>query len=252
MNAARFALLLLGAAVTGVTVAADVSEPVSVSLTATHERLDNNSPAWREQTLSIRKQYAKRHDAGIELADVERFGLKDTRLSADYTLPASEKLTLTFGGGISPTHHVLARNTASAAAQYEFTHGWLLLAGTRSDGYDDVRVNQGQLGVENYVGDFSWSASWRPTHAFGTTVHGGELRGNYYYADGSAIGLIAAAGQEASNAGTSIVLAHVRSIALIGHHRFSDRWLVNYGISRTRQDVLYNRNGVTLGVQYAF
>lgn len=224
----------------------------TASIGGSVESVSNGSPAWREQTVSLRHQYAKRHGAGIEAGETERFGLRDSRFALDYTVPAGDRLTVTLDAGFSPTHRVLARHAVGAAAQYEFQPAWLLHAAARTTSYDAATVNQTVLGIERYVADFGWAAFWRPSRAFGTTAHSGELRGSYYYGDRNSVSLILAAGQEASNVGTSVVLAHVSSIAISGKHWLDRRWALAYAASHTRQGDLYNRNGVSLGVQYAF
>jgi YaiO family outer membrane protein len=233
---------------------ADAPEPPSttVGLASAVDTLSNSTPSWHERTLSIRRQLAKRQGFGVEITDQDRFGLQDSHIGGDYTFTSGDQSTLTLTAGFSPTHRVLARDSAGITNQYEFAPGWLLLAGGKTAGYDAVRVNQALFGVERYVSAFSWSALWHPTRAYGMTAHSGELRGYYYYGDRNSIGVIVAAGIEATNVGTAIVLAHVRSAAIVGVHQLDRHWSVNYAISRTQQDIFYNRTGLSAGVQYTF
>jgi YaiO family outer membrane protein len=136
--------------------------------------------------------------------------------------------------------------------QYEFAPAWLLHGGARSTRYDETRVNQGLLMLEHYVGPFSWAAGWRPTRAFGTTAHNGELRASYYYGDAGSVGLILAAGREATSIGETVTLASMRSVALVGRHRLQRNWTLTYSAGHTRQGDFYTRNGLSLGIQYAF
>ena len=252
MKQALLALPLLALCTTSHAAGGERQDVTTAGISISREALGNGSPDWKEHTVSIRHQYARRHEAGIEATETERFGLRDSRTAIDYTLPASDLLTITLDAGFSPTHRVLARNTLGASAQYEFAPASLAHAALRTTAYDSARINQAVLGLERYVSNFSWAALWRPSRAFGTTAHSGELRGTCYYSDRNSVGLIAAAGQEASNTGTTVVLTHVSSIALTGKHWLGSHWALHYAASHTRQGNLYNRNGINLGVQYAF
>ncbi|NEX60343.1 YaiO family outer membrane beta-barrel protein [Noviherbaspirillum galbum] len=229
-----------------------------VGLSVGREQLSNGSPDWRETQIQFNHRLAPRHLFGMSIGQTERFGLRDSQLGANYVLPLRPDLTVSVEGGASGTHRVLPRHVLGAGAQWEFAPAWLLHAGARESAYEDVHVNQGMLMLERYAGNASASLAWRPARALGTTAHAFEARGNYYYGERSAIGLILAAGEEAANVagaapGTAaVVITRVKAAALTGHHWLDRRWAVNYGISRTRQGDLYSRNGINLGLQYAF
>jgi YaiO family outer membrane protein len=59
-------------------------------------------------------------------------------------------------------------------------------------------------------------------------------------------------GREATSIGTGVVLADVRTIAVFGRHWLNRNWSANYAIGHTRQGDFYTRNGISLGVDYAF
>jgi YaiO family outer membrane protein len=48
------------------------------------------------------------------------------------------------------------------------------------------------------------------------------------------------------------VMADVETIAVFGRHWLNRKWSANYAIGHTRQGDFYTRNGITLGVDYAF
>ncbi|HKY02872.1 MAG TPA: YaiO family outer membrane beta-barrel protein, partial [Burkholderiales bacterium] len=137
--------------------------------------------------------------------------------------------------------------------QYEIARAWLVHGGARTTRYDDVRVNQGLLMLEHYFGNFSALVAWRPSRAFSVTAHSYELRGAYYYTDTSSVVFSFADGEEATNVGTGVVIADVRSYALIGKHDLEPgRWALRYALSYVKQGDFYNRRGLTLGVEYNF
>ena len=240
----RVPLLTLAAILAGPLHAQDASRPTT-TIEVGHERnhLDNGSPDWRETSVQLQHALGKQSYAAVGLLATNRFGLADTQVSGAYALPLATGLVGTIDASYSETHRVLARHSLGIATQYEFAPAWLVHTGLRNTRYDAVSVNQGSLGLERYVGDFSWMATWYPVRAFGTSANSYALRGNYYYSDTSFVGLVGATGQEATPIGAnSVVVADVRSLALISRHT----------LSRTRQGGFYTRNGARIGAQYAF
>lgn len=224
----------------------------SIGLSVGREHLSNGSPDWTETQLQFNHRIGTRHVVGATLTQTERFGLRDSQLGLAYTLPAHQDWTVTLEANASGTHRVLPQRSIGAAAQVEFAPSWLLHAGLKTTSYDNATVNQSMLMLERYAGNMSASLAWRPSHAYGTTVHAYEARANYYYGERDAIGLILAAGREAANIGPSVALASVNAAALVGRHWLDRQWAVSYGIIRTRQGEIYTRNGINLGLQYAF
>lgn len=224
----------------------------TVGLSTAQERLSNRTPDWRESSLQLRHAFSKRQVLDLVVSDVRRFGLRDDQIGATYVTPLNDSVTATFDGNLSSTHRVLARRALGAALQYEFAPAWLLHGGVRQTRYDAVTVNQAIAMVEHYFGNYSVSAAWRPSRAFGTTAHSGEIRLSHYYSDRDSISVSLASGQEAANIGATVVLSDVRSLVLLGRHWLNDHWAVTYAAGHTRQGDFYTRKGINLGVQYAF
>lgn len=235
-----------------VAAAAAANAQSTVGLTLGAEHLSNNTPDWREAGIQLQHQYAERHSAGMAFTRTERFGLRDRQLSANYARPFGEKLVASVDANASSTHRVLARHGIGAALQFEFAPAWLVHAGARTTKYENERVNQGLLMLEHYFSSFSASAGWRPARAFDSTAHSGELRGAYYYGDRNSVGVILAAGKEAASIGGAVTLTSLRSAAFVGRHWLNRDWAVNYSAAHTRQGDFYSRNGISLGLQYAF
>jgi YaiO family outer membrane protein len=232
---------------------AQESTPASdVGLSVGRERLSNGSPDWSDTQLQFNHRFAPRHLAGVTLAHTERFGLRDNQLGLSYVLPLQKDWTLALDANASGTHRVLPRHAFGVVAQFEFAPAWLLHGGLRTTSYDAVTVNQGVLMLERYAGSMSASLAWRPAHAYGTTAHAWEARASYYYGDRSSAGLILASGKEAASIGPTVAITGVDAIALVGRHWFNSQWGVNGAITRTRQGDFYFRNGINLGLQYAF
>ena len=224
---------------------------VSVQVAAGFETLSNNTPNWREQTLQVRGRMTPAQTWGVGLTRTSRFGLDDTQVNATYAHKISPSLTATIEGTASPTHRVLPRNSVGAQVDYEFMPAWVAQVGAKTKSYDAVRANQLLLGVEHYVGNFSVGAAWLPSRAFGKTVNAAQLRGNYYYGDGSSVGVLLASGREVTPLASAVAVANVRAIAIIGRHRLAPKWNLTYAVNRTVQGDLYTRRGVNVGIEYA-
>lgn len=224
----------------------------TVGLILGTEHLSNGTSNWRESTLQFTQAFAPRQLLDLAVTGTERFGLRDTQFAALYSAPLSPALTGTVEAAASSTHRVLARHIFGATLQYEFAPALLVHGGARTTQYNDATVNQGLLMLERYVSAFSWAIAWRPVHAYGATVHGGEVRGSYYYGERNSVGFIAAAGKEAANIAGTVNVSSVRSLALVGRHWVEGNWAVNYTIGSTRQGDFYTRNGIHLGIQHAF
>lgn len=234
--------------------AADASPETTTTLRliSATEHLSNDTPDWHETGIGLKFDFNLRHGLDLAVSETRRFGLHENQLAASYTVPLSSALTATLDGNVSSKHGVLARHSLGTGLQYEFAPAWLLHGSVRSSSYDTVTVNQTVFMLEHYFSSFSWMLGWRPTRAFGTTAHGVEVRGSYYYGDRNSVTVILAGGQEAASIPSGVLLADVRSVALLGRHWLDRSWAVSYGAAHTRQGDLYSRNGVNLGIQYGF
>ncbi|MBT2326859.1 YaiO family outer membrane beta-barrel protein [Variovorax paradoxus] len=237
--------------------AAAGAEPVdradSIEIAAEHQSLNKDLPDWRETSFRLARAFGPREVLSMNLRRTDRFGLEDSSAGLAYVAPLDPRLVASVEGSFSPTHRVLPRHELGASVQYEFAPAWLLHGGFKTTAYDNTTVNQGLIRLERYVSSFSWSVAWRPTRALGTYAQSLELRGSYYYGNKNSVGLILATGREATAIGEQrVVLADVRTIALIGRHWFDPAWALTYALERTRQGDFYNRSGVRVGVQYSF
>lgn len=219
-----------------------------------HSNLDNGSPDWNAVTLQLSRHWSQRQLAELQLTETRRFGVRDTELALGGALPLSPTLTGSLRLAHSPTHRVLARGSAAGALQWEFRKAWLLHGGLKHTRYDATNVDHASLMLEHYFGDFSALAAVHSVRAFGRTNQAWELRGAWYYADASSIGLIAGSGDEAAQvAPGTVALARVRSLALTGRHAFgAGPWAVRYGLHRVRQGGFHTRSGASLGVERDF
>lgn len=223
-----------------------------LGISGSYENLSNNQPSWNDYSLRLNKKFGSRRMLDAAVTEARRFDRSDTQFSGMYSLPLTAKLNGSIEGNLSPTHHILPRYSVGGTLQYELSRGWLGHGGLKTTEFNDVRVNQGLLMVEHYFSNFSVALAARPSRAFGSTANSTELRGGYYYGERNSVSLSLSGGREATNTGTGVVLTDVETVALFGRHWLSRNWSANYAIGHTRQGDFYTRNGITLGIDYAF
>jgi YaiO family outer membrane protein len=223
-----------------------------IGISGSYENLSGNQPSWRDYSLRLNKNFGSRRILDAAITDARRFNQSDTQFSAMYSSPISPKLSGSLEGNLSPTHRILPKYAVGGTLQYEFARGWLGHGGLKTTEFNNVRVNQGLLMLEHYFSNFSWAVALRPSRAFGTAANSTELRGGYYYGDRNSVSLSLSGGREATSLGTGVVLTDVETIAVFGRHWLNRNWSANYAIGHTRQGDLYTRNGITLGIDYAF
>jgi YaiO family outer membrane protein len=224
-----------------------------VALEAETSHLDRGQGNWQQQTLRIGRQFARRTLLEAEASHVHRFGLHDQEYALAGSLPLAEPLTLSLRASTSPTHRVIARSSAGGALQWEFQKAWLLHGALKRTRYDAVDVTQASGMLEHYFGNWSALVALHNAHAFGDDQQSLELRATHHYAEGSSVGVILAGGDEATAVAPGrVVLAQVRSVALLGRHAFDPHWGVRWSLHHVRQGSFHTRRGASLGVEYAF
>jgi len=223
-----------------------------IGISGSYENLSGGQPSWHDYSLRLNQNYGSRRILDAAVTQARRFDQSDTQFSGMYSLPVAPKLNASFEGNLSPTHRVLPRYALGGRLQYEVAPTWLVHGGLKTTDFNDVRVNQGLVMLEHYFSDFSWAVAFRPSRAFGSTANSTELRGGYYYADRNSVSLSLSSGREATSIGTGIVLTDVETIAVFGRHWLNRNWSANYAVGHTRQGDFYTRNGITVGIDYAF
>jgi len=225
----------------------------TVGVSTERSDLDRGYADWTEHTLRLQRRHAERDFTEFALTRTSRFGLDDTQFELGHERALSPSLTLALQATTSPTHRVLPRNALGARLQYEFAPGWLLHGGARHTRYSGNEVDRLDFKLERYVGNFGHSLQWSPVRALGRSEQIVEWRSSWYPAPGRSLGVIAAAGDEATELGAgNIALAQVRSLALVARWRLDADWTLSGALSRTRQGDFYVRTGVSIGVQRGF
>jgi YaiO family outer membrane protein len=66
------------------------------------------------------------------------------------------------------------------------------------------------------------------------------------------VGVIVAAGREATSLAGLVTLTSQRSAVLVGRHWLRQNLAITYSAGHTREGDFYNRNGFSLGLQSVF
>lgn len=211
-----------------------------------------NRANWREKSVRVRRDIARRTVAEFGVSNTRRFGLSDRQFGGTLVWPMGEKVTASVDATYSDTRRVLPRRSVGATVQYEFKPAWQLRGGVRTTSYREDKVRQGVLALERGFTNHSVTASWQPTRVFGVTAHSYALQGAWYYGERDSVALTVATGREATPAAAGVVLGKVESVGLGGRHALSQAWAANYGVSYTRQPGLYTRKGVSAALAYSY
>ncbi len=223
-----------------------------VGIDLSQESLGQGQPDWRELSARVQRTLAPHEVVDLVATRSSRFGLNDSQLGVFYTVPLSSTVAVSLEANASPSHAVLARHAFGAALQFEFAPRWLVHGGLRSTSYDNADVRQGIVMLEHYSGPWRLVASWRPVHAFGSTVHGVGIQASWYYGDQDFVGVAANSGREAATVSTGVSVSSVRSYGVNGRHQIDPQWSLQYGLARTRQGSLYTRTGLNFGMARTF
>jgi len=242
------------AAVVALAPAAALAAP-GTTLGVEHGRdtLDNDSPDWRSTTVSL-AHAGSDGSLNLEWRGVERFGLHDDQWVLGGRSPITENvgLSVEFLGSADPallpefgtTFDIDVRLAPALVAHF---------GGRRADYPEDTATGL-VAGLEYYRGAARAAYSLitsRLQSGDSGTAH--VLQLDRYYGDGSRIGVLAAVGDEATRTSpAAVVVADVRSLALVGRHWFGVSWGLAYTGSWTEQGDFYTRRGGALGLLFRF
>ena len=226
-----------------------------VELGASRERLSGGRPDWTGLSLEGVHRFAPRQTLYGGVRETERFGLRDTEIWAGYYHPLAPTWTALVEASASGEHRVLAKHSLFGQLSKQLPGGWGLSAGLRHSEFTRSGVNVLVLGAERYWGNFRAGYNLyagRPEGAQTGVAHRFSL--NYYYGEGSTVGISATAGREVENAGppTGIITTDVRNLTLTGRYWMTPDWALSWDLVAHEQGSLYRRQGFRLGLRHRF
>ena len=243
----------LGAAATVLAVLAlpppaGATDEVLLSLEQGYETLDRDRPEWQSTALGAAWS-GEAGAANVEWREVSRFGVSDRQWSVSGS-GVQHDITLTVEFSGSPDHELLPEYAAGFDLGVPVMKGLLAHAGARRAAYTEEDATIVRGGFEYYVG-----AARAAYTAVNGRLESGEsgtahvLQGDWYYGEANRLGLVAAAGGEATRIDPdTVVVADVVSAALVGRHWIHGPWGISYVLSWTEQGDFYTRWGGVLGL----
>jgi YaiO family outer membrane protein len=250
----RAAALAAAFALSGGAAAQESGFKVEAEARSSLERLSNGSADWRNNQLDVQAKNASRQSYYGYLRSADRFGQHDGEAMLGTYQPLGGSWAMQFEAAMSPTHHVLAKDSLLAQLERRFDGGWGVQAGYRRSAYTQTGTDLAIATVDRYFSSFRAAYTLylgRPEGAGFGPSH--RLQWSYYYTDRSFVGISAAAGREVEKIFPNGVLStQVHNVALAGRHEFAPRWAVSYEWLTQRQGTLYTRRGFGLGIRYAF
>jgi len=245
---------LVAAACIFATTCSAQEESTEVELKATRDTLGRSYTDWSSAEALLSHRFKDGSSVYGSVRETRRFSLDDDELRAGGYLPLSEDWSALVEGSESASHKVLARWSVLAQLQRRLGDGWDVQAGLRHTEYDVAITNLTILTVERYWRDYRAAFTACAGNLEGTgTFPSGRVQFDYYYGDNNRIGFSFGAGREAENVGSAgVLVSKVRDAALIGTHWLNRAWAITYATTLHRQDEIYMRHGIELGLRYRF
>ena len=226
-----------------------------IELGASRETLSGGRPDWTGLSVEGAHRFAPRQALYGGWRETKRFDLRDTELWAGYSHPLGRDWTVLVEASASDEHNVLPKSSVFGQLSRALPAGWGINLGWRHSEYTRVGVDILVAGAERYWGN--WRGAYtlyagRPEGATTGVAHRFAL--NYYYGEGSTLGVSATAGREVDNVGppTGILTTEVRNLTFTGRHWMSRDWAFSWDLVAHEQGTLYRRQGFRLGLRYRF
>ncbi len=234
------------------------AEPLSAELAMTSQHLSGGRADWRGVEAPALWRDPAGWSATAALRRTERFGLYDSQLEADASIPLGKRWRGETELAQSPTSQVLPHWRWRARLWLLDAAGWNLAGGVGRTLYSTGGTTSGssmaEVQVERYVGAFrgAWLGSMNRLDVGGTSLSQ-QWRLNWYPTDTTNIGLVLAFGRELENVpGVGVIASQVRAGAITTSWPLAPGWAASVALSDHRQGDLYSRTGVRLGVRHQF
>lgn len=223
----------------------------SLEVRAGRDALTNGAAPWQEQAIALRYRHSARTGVGVAAERLERFGMEDRRLVADWSTAVARWLTVGAEGEVSATHRVAARQGGAAFVHLAIPAGWGIDLRGMARSYDSATVQGATASLEKYWGSQMASYSVSPVrmagHPVATTQRARVTR--YLGARGS-LSVMASAGREVETlSAAGPLVAPVRAVGVWGVLPVSPHLSLTYAADVSRHEGLFTRRHASLGVR---
>ena len=225
-----------------------------IQLNFSNESLTNGYGDWRTVSLDFKRGFDNRAVFYGSVQQHQRNDLRDGALMLGLYQPINKKWAVNVEGTISPTHKFVGKYAATAKVERIFKNGWVESFGVRQSQYNATQATSALFSAEKY-----WS-NYRAAYALNVTrlQNSGTSAGNafsfnkYYGEANSSLGVNFGFGRELENTGTRILQSNTQSLSLSVRHWLNSRWGITADASINKQDKLYYRRGINVGMRYRF
>lgn len=223
------------------------------TLGATHEfeSLDTG-PNWTRNIVSIERRASRDDVLNLEWRRIERFDVRDDEfMLGGHTRVADEiGLAVEFSGAESPA--IVPEFATRIDVDVRLPDGFVChLIGRRAN-YPEDTANGVGAGIEWYRGNGRLAYELVSTSLQqGDSGAAHVVHADWYYSDENRVGIAGAIGDEATRiSADDVIVADVRSAALVGRHWLGARWGVAWAATWTEQGDFHTRTGGSLGILF--
>lgn len=225
-----------------------------MSLSASHDELTDDRPAWRALTLNFDKPLDERRRllGGINVE--ERFDQRDEQVAIGYVQRLSGAWSWGLAGEFARDAQILPEWSIAAEAGR-------VLSGNRSAGlrvrhasYESVDVDSLSATLEQYAGSIRAAFTLTASRPSGVNAElGYSLRIAHDYGTVSNVALAVGYGDEAETVAPGVVrVTRNTYVALYGVHWRNAGWGVSWEAGWYEQGDLYRRVRLRLGLEHRF
>jgi YaiO family outer membrane protein len=222
----------------------------------TYENLDRGQPDWQSLYLEAAHDFAPRQTFYGQARETERFGFRDSELSAGYYHPLGPHWTGVVEASVSPDHNVLPQSAIFGQLSWQFAQGWVASGGARYNSYTDNDARTLNLGLERYFSSYrAFYALYNGKPQGGPSASAQRLGLELLYCgERCRAGAAVTWGREVEYVGppTGIITSDVRAFGVFGRHWLAPSWAMTWDLGTHEQGDLYRRTGVRLGLRHHF
>ncbi len=225
-----------------------------IQLSFFNESLTNGYGDWRTVSLDFKRSFDNRAVFYGFIQASRRNEFHDREVMLGFYKPINKKWSVTVEGTISPTHKFVGKYSGTAKIERIFSRGWVGSIGVRSNQYNIVKATSTQVGVEKYWKSYRAAYALNVTHLQNSgTSAGNRFSFNKYYGeDNNSVGVNAGFGREIENLGTRILQSNTASASVSWRQWLNPHWGITADASIHKQDKLYYRRGVYVGLRFRF
>jgi YaiO family outer membrane protein len=227
-----------------------------VQLQYSHETLTRNFGTWRTASLYLERKFSKRKIVWANYRVSDRNSNRDQEFVGGFYTGIGRRWAITGEAMVSPSHKYVGKFSTMLAAERIMGKGIVAHVGARFTAYDTVKASTAYGLTEKYWGNNRAAYTFYATSLTNTGIaptH--RIQYNRYFGERvNSVGTAVTFGREHENLGPNLGILRSRTWSISGSARywFTERVGVNVDGLIHRQDDIYYRRGLNLGIRYRF